>query len=257
MNAPVDQNTPAIKFDTRKVRHDLLPPDAMEAVAMVLTYGAVKYADRNWEKGMKHSRVLGAAKRHIMAVELGETIDEESGLPHIAQAIASLLFLLSYQIRGIGFCDLPEMHASRETLEFLRENLDYRIDALLKREQEINAAASPSPARTIPITENARVPNRVDNYVGLRTPIFPPRLNPDSPVADEELDAIDAMLQGFCNKYGAVAYILNHPDGSADKYRALEEAVEAAFQRHTLPFVPQDKPFLPMYGLHDAEDDCA
>jgi len=252
----VDHSTPAIKFDTNKLRPDLLPPDAMEAVTMVFTYGAVKYADRNWEKGMKHSRVLGAAKRHLSAVELGENIDEESGLPHVAHAIASLLFLLSYQMRNIGFADLPEMSASRDTLEFLKINLDDRIAALIKREEEVNTANAPV-QRTIPITENARVPNRVDNYVGLRTPIFPPRLNPDSPVADEELDAIDAMLQGFCNKYGAVAYILNHPDGSADKYRALEEAVEAAFQRHTLPFVPQDKPFLPMYGLHDAEDDCA
>ena len=33
-----------IKFDQNKTRYDLLAPDALEAIAQVFTYGAVKYA---------------------------------------------------------------------------------------------------------------------------------------------------------------------------------------------------------------------
>ena len=42
------------KFDTDKLRYELLPPELLEETARVLTFGAVKYADRNWELGMNY-----------------------------------------------------------------------------------------------------------------------------------------------------------------------------------------------------------
>jgi hypothetical protein len=55
------------KDDQDKTRWDLLPPDALEEIAKVLTFGANKYNDRNWEKGMKWHRPFGALMRHMWA----------------------------------------------------------------------------------------------------------------------------------------------------------------------------------------------
>lgn len=91
-----------IKHDAGKHRYDLLPPDALEYMVDVFTYGARKYEDRNWEKGMKWGRVFGATMRHLWAFWRGQDIDPESGLHHIAHAAANCLFLLAYAMRKVG-----------------------------------------------------------------------------------------------------------------------------------------------------------
>lgn len=48
----------------------------------------------NWRKGFKYTRSADAALRHIFAFLDGEDMDPESGLPHIAHAVASLEHLL-------------------------------------------------------------------------------------------------------------------------------------------------------------------
>ena len=84
----------AIKHDIGKTRYDLLPPEALEAVARVLTFGAKKYGDRNWEKGLDYDRIFAAAQRHMWAHHGGEKLDPESGLSHLAHAACNLAFLL-------------------------------------------------------------------------------------------------------------------------------------------------------------------
>lgn len=81
------------KFDTEKPRLDLVPPRAVLAIAEVLTFGAGKYGDRNWEQGIKHGRLYAAAQRHLLAYQSGEDLDPESGLPHIAHAACNLAML--------------------------------------------------------------------------------------------------------------------------------------------------------------------
>lgn len=95
------------KFDEEKMRTDLLPVDALELMAMVLTEGAKKYGDRNWEKGMSWSRLYGACLRHLFAWHKGYDEDEETGLPHLAHAMCCIAFLLAYQLREIGKDDRP------------------------------------------------------------------------------------------------------------------------------------------------------
>lgn len=84
----------ALKFDAGKARWDLLPFAALDQVAKVMTFGASKYADRNWEKGLAWGRLLGAAMRHLSAWSRGISIDPESNLPHLAHAAACVLMLL-------------------------------------------------------------------------------------------------------------------------------------------------------------------
>src|SRR3990167_2452104 len=71
------------KDDDNKPRFDLLPFDALRAVATVLTFGAAKYEDRNWEKGMKWGRLAAATLRHIGSWMCGYDYDEESKLHHL------------------------------------------------------------------------------------------------------------------------------------------------------------------------------
>lgn len=87
--------TIAVKHDAGKERWDLLPYGALGDVAKVMTHGATKYGDRNWEGGISQQRLMAAMMRHIAAWACGVTHDEESGLPHLAHASANALMLLS------------------------------------------------------------------------------------------------------------------------------------------------------------------
>lgn len=94
-----------IKHDTDKVRLDLYPPEALFATSRILTFGAKKYADRNWEKGLKFSRVFGAAMRHLWSWWRGENTDPETGENHLHHAACCITFLQTYVERGMDSFD--------------------------------------------------------------------------------------------------------------------------------------------------------
>jgi hypothetical protein len=89
-----------LKFDQDKVRMDLVPPVAVTWIAKILTFGAKKYGDRNWEQGIKYGRVYAAALRHLFAWWGGEEKDPETGESHIAHALCCLAFLAHYTNGG-------------------------------------------------------------------------------------------------------------------------------------------------------------
>lgn len=95
----------AKKFDDGKPRFDLLPSDAVAGVAEVLSYGATKYAARNWEHGLAWGRLARAALGHLFAWLGGEDLDRESGLPHLDHAACSVLMLSATVRRGLGVDD--------------------------------------------------------------------------------------------------------------------------------------------------------
>lgn len=84
------------KDDLGKLRFDLVPARSLEDLVRIYTYGAQKYADRNWEKGIEWSRVFAAMMRHLWAFWSGETLDPESGMPHMAHAAWGCFTLLEY-----------------------------------------------------------------------------------------------------------------------------------------------------------------
>lgn len=89
------------KNDSGKLRFELLPPEAVEQIVHVLTQGAQKYADRNWEAGLSYGRVYGALQRHLSEFWKGNDIDPEWGAHHLAHAGCCLLFFLTYEMRGM------------------------------------------------------------------------------------------------------------------------------------------------------------
>lgn len=105
------------KFDDNKVRYDLLPADGLDAVARVLTFGAKKYGDRNWEKGIDYGRLFRAALHHLWAWWCGEETDPESGLHPLAHCTCCVLFLLCFEIRTIGGGGLDDRPRNTHPLE--------------------------------------------------------------------------------------------------------------------------------------------
>jgi hypothetical protein len=95
------------KFDTGKARYDLIPPEIEEAIAKVLTFGAEKYGERNWEKGMKWGRPYAALRRHMAAWWSGETNDPETGMSHLWHAACCIAFLTAFEARKVGTDDRP------------------------------------------------------------------------------------------------------------------------------------------------------
>ena len=90
-----------MKFDDGKIPFELLPEDALEAVARVLRFGAKKYAARNWEKGILFSRLYGALRRHGVAwFQKREDLDPETGEPHLAHLACEALFALALYLRN-------------------------------------------------------------------------------------------------------------------------------------------------------------
>jgi hypothetical protein len=89
--------------------------DTVGEMVEVLTFGADKYEDRNWEKGIKYGRVFGALMRHLtswwMAKIRGQDgIDPETGMSQLSHAQCCLHFLATYEGRGTytEFDDRPK-----------------------------------------------------------------------------------------------------------------------------------------------------
>ncbi len=84
-----------IKYDKGKARWDLLPIHIIEKVVNVLTFGAKKYGENNWQKIPKGiDRYYAATMRHINSWRKKEKIDLESGEHHLIHAITCLIFII-------------------------------------------------------------------------------------------------------------------------------------------------------------------
>lgn len=103
------------KFDTQKARYDLIPPEAIEALAQLYSIGAVKYGDRNWEQGMKWGRVFAAMMRHAWAWFRGEKYDQTDGQHHLIAVAWNAFSLYTYETRGLGLDDRGKGAAQETT----------------------------------------------------------------------------------------------------------------------------------------------
>lgn len=97
----------AVKHDDNKPRVDLIPPDVLFQVGAAFGFGDEKYEAYNYLKGMDHHRMFRAAKSHLDKYWMGEDLDPESGLPHLAHACASVMMLMSSINHGVGTDDRP------------------------------------------------------------------------------------------------------------------------------------------------------
>ena len=90
-----------MKYDQEKPMYNLLPPNAIDDMAKVMTFGANKYAPNSWqrvENGLERYRA--ALLRHTFAMQRGELLDPESGLPHSAHAMCCAAFINELEEKG-------------------------------------------------------------------------------------------------------------------------------------------------------------
>ena len=83
-----------MKFDTGKLRHDLIPAIVYTALAAIFTYGAKKYSPNNWKQCKDLGQYKAAVMRHWVAYINGERLDADSGKPHLWHVLTNVAFLI-------------------------------------------------------------------------------------------------------------------------------------------------------------------
>lgn len=84
--------TKAARFNNGKLRWSLVHFQSLEPLVKVLMFGAQKYDDHNWKKGLPPNEILESMQRHLAALIDGQTHDPESGLPHIGHIMCNAMF---------------------------------------------------------------------------------------------------------------------------------------------------------------------
>lgn len=112
-NENIENSDTAVKFDQNKPRTDLIPPEAILGLADLYAMGARKYADRNWEKGMSYTRLLGALVRHAMAYLSGENYATDDKQHHMLSVAWCALAIFTFDCRGLApeWDDRPDYQA--------------------------------------------------------------------------------------------------------------------------------------------------
>lgn len=92
-----------IKLDNGKLRWDLLPLEAIEAVVEVMTFGANKYTPNGWKTVPDaEDRYFAAQMRHsVTNRQKQELVDPESGLLHLAHEACNAVFRLQLKLEQI------------------------------------------------------------------------------------------------------------------------------------------------------------
>jgi|TARA_R100001086_G_scaffold90209_3_gene44413 hypothetical protein len=85
---------PFKKFDGGKRRWRLLPFEIINDVVSVFDFGADKYGVDNWKECDDWDRYFDAMMRHIIAWRLGERVDKETNIHHLAHAMCCAIFLM-------------------------------------------------------------------------------------------------------------------------------------------------------------------
>lgn len=100
-----------------KTKFCLIPWEWTKGLAELLTLGANKYGDRNWEEGIPYSEIYSALQRHLNAWWSGEVYDPQDGQHHLLSVAWCALVMFSYQLRGAHeFDDRPIYYVEEELI---------------------------------------------------------------------------------------------------------------------------------------------
>jgi hypothetical protein len=90
----LDRPDRGIKYNKLKNRLSLVTPFGIWLVGEVGSIGEIKYDTHNNRKGIPVSELLDALDRHTKAFVMGEDLDPETGLPHMAHAAWNALSIV-------------------------------------------------------------------------------------------------------------------------------------------------------------------
>jgi Domain of unknown function (DUF5664) len=114
--APIPGDGGGLRFNEGKPRFDLLPPEALEALATHYGLaggppaGPPKYPERNWERGMAMCICFGSMMRHAWKWMRGHDFDDGpkgTGSHHMIAVAWNAIAIFTYHTRGIGTDDRP------------------------------------------------------------------------------------------------------------------------------------------------------
>jgi hypothetical protein len=96
----------ALRYNEGKADLHLVPYESVEEISKVLSFGAKKYSEENWKKGMSIKKCMSSLLRHAFAYMCGERNDPESGLSHIAHIGCNVFFILWYEKHRADLYDI-------------------------------------------------------------------------------------------------------------------------------------------------------
>ena len=103
-----------------KGRYDLLPIHAIHRLAQLYERGAIKYADRNWEKGIPVKRMFDSALRHLFQALSGDQCED-----HLAGAMWNIAGIIEYEERArLGIPGYKELFDDMGTLYEFQKGLE-------------------------------------------------------------------------------------------------------------------------------------
>ena len=96
---PAPEDIDAMKKKEKATRHNegkkrwsLVHYKSLDPLVEVLEFGAEKYGEFNWQKGLDKKEILESMMRHLAALIDGEQNDKESGLHHIGHIMCNAMF---------------------------------------------------------------------------------------------------------------------------------------------------------------------
>lgn len=85
------------RFNQGKLRWSLVHFKSLEPLVRVLEFGASKYGDFNWQKGLNKKEILESMMRHMTDLMDGNEYDEESKLHHIGHIMCNAMFYMFFK----------------------------------------------------------------------------------------------------------------------------------------------------------------
>jgi hypothetical protein len=83
----------AKRYNSGKRKWSLVDFTSLEEMVECLEFGAEKYGDWNWKKGLPTTEICESLLRHTFSYLNGEDKDSESGISHIGHILCNAMFL--------------------------------------------------------------------------------------------------------------------------------------------------------------------
>ena len=87
------ENDIGSRFNEGKLKWSLVSWSALAPMVRVLMFGAEKYDNHNWKKGLKYTEICESLQRHLNSFLEGEDDDKESKISHIGHILCNAMFL--------------------------------------------------------------------------------------------------------------------------------------------------------------------
>lgn len=118
MSTDYDGVDPKAEVGSKKPPLAIVPASASLYIAQALATGAQKYGAFNWRSSrVELMTYIHATLRHLAAYVDGEEVAEDSGVSHLAHAMASLAVLIDAQECGCCVDNRPPMGPGAELIK--------------------------------------------------------------------------------------------------------------------------------------------